>query len=105
VKLSNQRLSMPPDHPLAPELFYLIGLENIIINKSNDEVALVNSGGDRTSFDRLDAAMALVCKQIELLSQKYREERDADESCRVCLTYDARRLPIVKGHPCLTVVH
>jgi hypothetical protein len=57
---------------------------------------LVNAGGDRASFDRHEAAMVLVCKEIEAVLKKYRLERGGDESCPVGLMY-VRGFPVVNG--------
>jgi hypothetical protein len=96
VTVSNESLKIPPDHPLAIALYDLIGLQGVLMNQQNIEAALVNAGGDRASFDRHDAAMDLVSKEIEAVLKKYRLERGGDETCRVGLTYDARGYPIVR---------
>jgi hypothetical protein len=103
VTISNQCLTIPPDHPLAVELFDLIGLQGVLINQLNSEAALVNAGGDRTFLERNEAAMTMVNTKIEALLQEYRDERGGDETCTVGLTYDSRFLPLVKGRPCLTI--
>ena len=101
--LSNQCLLLPPEHPLAVELFDLAGLQWVVIDKANAEAALVNAGSDRGAFDRLDQAMHLINEKIATLFAKYREERGADASCTVGFTPDARGLPLVKGRPCFTL--
>jgi hypothetical protein len=95
--ISNQRFAIPPDHPLAKELFDLLGLQKATMEQQNHEAAAVNAGGDRTSYDRLDAAMTIICKEIESLLEKYRLECGGDESCRVGLTYGANGYPVVNG--------
>jgi hypothetical protein len=99
VTISNQFLAIPADDPRAVELYDLIGLQMVLMEQQNHEAALVNAGGDRTSFDRHDVAMGIVNKEIEALLQKYRRERGGDETCRVGLTYDARGFPVVNGRP------
>jgi hypothetical protein len=96
VTISNEFLAMAPDHPLAVELYDLIGLQGVVLNQQNEEATLVNAGRDRTAYDRLDIAMGLVNDKIEAVQKKYRMERGADEACRVGLTY-ARGFPVVDG--------
>jgi hypothetical protein len=103
--IQNQCLFIPPDHPLAVELYDLIGLQGVLMSQQNDEAALVNAGGDRASYDRHDVAIGLVDKEIEALQKKYRVERGGDETCRVGLTYDARGFPVVNGRPGGPLVH
>ena len=103
--LQNESLAIPPDHPSAVALFDLLGLQGVVMRQQNAEAALVNAGGDRTSFDRHEAAMALVCKEIESLLDEYRDERYADETCSVGLTHDARGFPVVDGRTCGLMAH
>jgi hypothetical protein len=95
--ISNECFHIPPDHPLAKELFDLLGLQMVTMQQQNVEAARVNAGGDRTSYDRHDAAMIVIGRAIEALLEKYRLERGGDESCRVGLTYDACGYPVVSG--------
>ncbi|WOH58529.1 hypothetical protein [Bradyrhizobium sp. BWC-3-1] len=97
--ISNECLHIPPDHPLAIELYDLIGLQGVIIGRMNEEAALVNAGGDRSTFDKLQCAMPLVNAEVETLLEEYRSERGGDETCRVGLTCDARGYPVVVGRP------
>ena len=103
--ISNQGLTIPPDHPLAKELFDLLGLQKVTMEQQNVEAARVNAGGDRTSYDRHDAAMIMIGKEIESLLEKYRLECGGDETCRVGLTYGANGYPIVNGRPCGPTLH
>jgi hypothetical protein len=103
--ISNQGLKIPPDSPMAKELFDLLGLQKVTMDRANVEAARVNAGGDRTSYDRHDAAMVLINHRMEALLKKYRLERGGDETCRVGLTYDARGYPVVKGRPCGPTLH
>ena len=65
--IENVTLFIPPDHPSATELFNLIGLQAVVINKLNAEAARVNAGGDRGAFDRLDQDMRLINEKIKAL--------------------------------------
>jgi hypothetical protein len=105
VSISNQFLAIPPDHPLAVELFDLLGLQMVTMQQQNHEAAVVNAGGDRTSYDRHDAAMRIINDEIEALQKKYRSEHGGDESCRVGLTYGVNGYPVVNGRPCAPTLH
>jgi hypothetical protein len=97
VTTQNQFFAIPPDDPRAVALYDLIGLQGVIIVQQNVEATLVKAGGDRTSYDQLEAAMGIVNKKIEALLREYRLEQGGDETCRVGLTYDARGFPVVNG--------
>jgi hypothetical protein len=101
--LSNQCLTLAPEHPLAIELFDLVGLQWVVIDKQNAEAAKVHAGGDRAAFDRLDEAMRLISEKIQSLFAKYRDECSADASCTVSFTHDARGYPLVKSRPVFTL--
>ena len=103
--ISNQFFAIPPDHPLAKELFDLLGLQKVTMEQQNHEAAAVNAGGDRTSYDRHNAAKVLINHRIEALLKKYRLERGGDETCRVGLTYGANGYPIVTGRHCAPTLH
>jgi hypothetical protein len=90
-------LAIPPDHALAVELYDLIGLQGVIISKQNAEAELVNAGGDRTQYDRLDTAMGTVNEKVEAIRRQYQVE--CGSIGRVGLTYDARGFPVVNGRP------
>jgi hypothetical protein len=98
------RLSIPPDHPLATELFDLISLQVVLIKQINSETAKVNAGGDRTLLERSFTAMDMVNKEIESVREEYRRARCADDTCSVGLTYVHNR-PIVDGRTCGLMVH
>jgi hypothetical protein len=105
VAISNQFLAIPPDHPLAVELFYLLGLQGVVISQQNVQAAMVNADGDRTSYDRHEIAMRRLNEAIKTLLDEYRDERGADETCTVGLTHDARGFPVVDGHTCGPALH
>lgn len=96
MTISNERLTIPPDHPLAVELYDLISLQGVLISQQCSEAVLVSAGGDRASFDRHEAAMVLVNKEVEAALEKYRIERGGDDTCTVGLTYE-RGFPVVNG--------
>jgi len=102
--IQNQCFSIPPDDPRAVEVFDLIGLQGVIMSQQNDEAALVNAGGDRTKFDRFDAAMRLVNKKLEEIITEFRLERGGDETCRAGLTY-VRGYPVVTGRSTAPPLH
>jgi hypothetical protein len=93
VTISNQCLTIPPDHPLAVELFDLLGLQKVLMDR-------MIGGRPRDQLDA--AAFDLVNKEIDATLEKYRLERGGDQTCRVGLTY-VNGVPVVKGRPCLTL--
>jgi hypothetical protein len=103
MTISNQFFAIPPDHPLAVELFDLIGLQKVLIDQLNREAATVTAGGDRTLFDQSSIARGMVDREIKSVLEKHRLERGGDETCTVGLTTDVRGYPLVKGRPCLTI--
>jgi hypothetical protein len=105
LKISNQFLAIPPDHPSAIPLFDLIGLQKVCMDQIDSELAAAVTGGDNTLYDQTVLALDVVNKKIEAILKKYRIERGGDETCRVGLTYDARGYPIVTGRPCGPMLH
>ncbi len=91
--ISNQRLTIPPDHPLAKEYYDFIGLSNVLIQKYQ----VVLHAGDVDELKRIVTASEIVSAELRKLDDEIRRERDADETCRVVLTYDAHGLPVVNG--------
>lgn len=94
MTVSNQFFAIPPDHPLAVELFDAIGLQKVILDR-------FVGGAPRDQLD--EAAMDLVDKEIVAILERYRTEMGGDETCRVGLTY-VNGVPVVKGRPALRVV-
>jgi hypothetical protein len=76
-------LNLAAGSPVAPSLIFL---------------------GNRACFDRLDAAMGRVVKEIEAIMNEYRDERGADETCTCGLTYINNR-PVVDGRTCGLMAH
>lgn len=92
--LSNQFLAIPPDHPLAVELYDLVHIEQAELISENQRASLA---GDRAGIERTNANMLKLNARIEALQDEYRLERDADHTCTVGMTTDARGYPVVKG--------
>lgn len=91
--ISDTLLRIPPDHPIAQKYYDLLGLSFVLIEKG--QVAF--AAGDVEELKRIGMASDLVSAELRKLDDEIRQERDADETCRVLLTYNAHGFPVVNG--------
>jgi hypothetical protein len=100
MTIKNQCLTIPPDSPLAAELFDLIGIQaDILSDHFTFSTTLANAPGAATALAIIEARFADNNVAIELVRNQYRRERGGDSSCTVGLTYGADRYPIVGARP------
>jgi hypothetical protein len=91
--ISNQCLTIPPDHALAKEYYDLMGLSNAVIQKHIDAFA----AGNVEELQRIGMASDLISAELRKLDDEIRRERGADETCRVLMTYNEHGFPVVNG--------
>lgn len=91
--ISNQGLILPPDHPLAKELYDLQCAETAAM-----QPFIPGPTFDPSLHDECDKILNVIADAILFVQGQYRAERGADASCTVGLTYDAdNRWPVVEG--------
>jgi hypothetical protein len=102
---SNGVYSLPPGYLAATGTTIQVSQHNPIFEAAGSPVApSLIFLGNRACFDRLDAAMGRVVKEIEAIMNEYRDERGADETCTCGLTYINNR-PVVDGRTCGLMAH
>jgi hypothetical protein len=96
MTISNQCLTVPPDHPLAKEMYDYQSAQSTIMAHLDP----ANPDYDAAKVEQRTKEFALVDGAIRFVQAQYRAERGGDESCTVGLTYGIPpRYPIVDGRP------
>jgi hypothetical protein len=93
MTISNECLTIPPDHPLAKEFYDLQCIQSMCFSRLNPAFPHY----DAAKVDEFEKALAMACDRIGVLQDQYRAERGGDTTCRVGLTYGANGFPLVDG--------
>ncbi len=93
--ISNQCLLIPPDHPLAKQMYDATAITFALIAERH----AVYQAGDVARLQIIDRDIEAVGNIIHEMQDEIRRERGGDTSCTVGLEYDARGYPVVKGRP------
>lgn len=100
MAISNQCLTIPPDHPLAKELYDLICAQlkcMRVFSPGTAEHAAYHGNAEKQ--DEYGKALHLIDAEILFLQAQYRAQRGGDESCTVGLTYGPNGFAKVDGRP------
>jgi hypothetical protein len=95
MTISNQFLRIPPDHPLAQKFYDAIQRQFALIELRN----AAHGAGEVERLKLIDVELDAVDDAIREMQNEIRQERGADESCTVGLTYDRNGFPVVNGRP------
>jgi hypothetical protein len=95
MTLSNQCLSIQPDHALAQKFYDAVDLSFALILERHP----VYCSGDVARLEIIDRDLKVVGDAITEIQNEIRRERGGDATCTVGLTYDRKGYPVVNGRP------